>query len=108
MLDLHVYICQKNPYLSKDFLCGIIKGSCSERVATQKLGITQHLIRVMVTGQLVGVTTTLGLFQHSMLIVAKPFSTFIRLLVIMSPSDIIEGVKRDECLRNDLFAKEII
>lgn len=39
-----LYLSQKS-YLSKGFLCGIIKGSCNERVATQKLGITQHFTR---------------------------------------------------------------
>ena len=66
------------------------------------------LLELVVSGQLVGVATSFGLFQHSMLIVAKHFSKFIRLLLFSWPSDIIEGVKRDDCLRKDLFAEELI
>ena len=66
------------------------------------------LLELVVTEQLVGVAITLGLFQRSVLIVAKPFLTFIRLLLILWPSDIIEGAKRDDYLRKDLFAEELI
>lgn len=66
------------------------------------------LLELVVTEQLVDVAITLGLFQRSMLIVAKPFLTLIRLLLISWPSDIIEGAKRDDYLRKDLFAEELI